>query len=79
MSEVILSSSSPTERPEERSDSFIDDDVDFVKLFVGQVSINSGYKKYPSKLITNPIYSKVSHLFKLQPFKLRSQRIWMKI
>jgi hypothetical protein len=38
MSEVVLSSSAPTERPEERSDSFIDDDIDFVKLFVGQVN-----------------------------------------
>jgi hypothetical protein len=38
MSEVILSLSSPAERPDERSDSFIDDDVDFVKLFVGQVN-----------------------------------------
>lgn len=37
MSEVTLSLSSASERPEERSDSFIDDDVDFVKLFVGQV------------------------------------------
>ena len=26
------------ERPAERSDSFIDDDADFVKLFVGQAS-----------------------------------------
>jgi hypothetical protein len=40
MSEVVLSSSAPTER-EERSDSFIDDDVDFVKLFVGQVNVET--------------------------------------
>ena len=33
--------SSNGERPEERSDSFIDDDADFVKLFVGQASIKN--------------------------------------
>lgn len=38
MSEVLASSGSG-ERPAERSDSFIDDDADFVKLFVGQASL----------------------------------------
>ena len=37
MSEVLTSSASG-DRPTERSDSFIDDDADFVKLFVGQAS-----------------------------------------
>lgn len=37
MSEVLASSASG-DRPTERSDSFIDDDADFVKLFVGQAS-----------------------------------------
>jgi hypothetical protein len=37
MSEVLASSGSG-DRPAERSDSFIDDDADFVKLFVGQAS-----------------------------------------
>ena len=36
MSEV-LQLSAQGDRPSERSDSFIDDDADFVKLFVGQV------------------------------------------
>ena len=34
----VQTSSIPGDRPAERSDSFIDDDADFVKLFVGQVS-----------------------------------------
>ena len=37
----VLQTSPAGERPEERSDSFIDDDADFVKLFVGQASINN--------------------------------------
>lgn len=39
MSEVLTSSASG-DRPTERSDSFIDDDADFVKLFVGQASFS---------------------------------------
>ena len=37
----VQTSSVPGERPAERSDSFIDDDADFVKLFVGQVNSNN--------------------------------------
>ena len=40
MSDVLLPLSNG-ERPDERSDSFIDDDADFVKLFVGQASIKN--------------------------------------
>jgi hypothetical protein len=35
----VQTSSVTGERSAERSDSFIDDDADFVKLFVGQVHI----------------------------------------
>ena len=37
----VQTSSVPGERPAERSDSFIDDDADFVKLFVGQVNAHN--------------------------------------
>ena len=53
----VQTSSVPGERPAERSDSFIDDDADFVKLFVGQVSSDN---HTPSPQTVLPIATIVS-------------------
>ena len=42
----VQTSSVTGERSAERSDSFIDDDADFVKLFVGQVHISLEWQPF---------------------------------